>query len=150
MFFAIHSHESAMGVHVFSILNLPPTSLPHPIPQGYPECPVSYIRPGLAIYLTYDNIHVSLLFFQIIPPSHSPTESKSLFFTSVSLVLFCILCYHYHLFKFHIFALVYCIGVYLSGLLHSISRLHSIARHVAVPCFCCHWVILISPIIAPG
>ena len=28
--------------------------------------------------------------------------------------------YCYHLFKFHIYALIYCIGLYLSGLLHSV------------------------------
>ena len=28
--------------------------------------------------------------------------------------------YRYHLSKFHIYALVYCIGVFLSGLLHSV------------------------------
>ena len=43
-----------------------------------PEHPVSCIEPGLAICFTYDNIHVSMLFSQIIPPLPSPTESKSL------------------------------------------------------------------------
>ena len=49
-------------------------------------------------------------FSQIISPSASPTESKSLFYTSVSLYLSRIQGYHYHLSKFHIYALVYCIG----------------------------------------
>ena len=89
--FAIYSHESAMGVHVFPILKAPSTSLPDH-PSGSSQCtspkhPVSCIKPGLAIHFTYDNIHVSVLFSQIIPPSPSPTESKSLFFTSVSLLL---------------------------------------------------------------
>ena len=51
-----------------------------------PEHPVSCIESGLVIYFTYDNIHVSMLSSQIIPPSPSPTESKSLFFISVSLL----------------------------------------------------------------
>ena len=46
---------------------------------------------------------------QIIPPSHSPAESKRLFYTSVSLLLSRIQGYHYHLSKFHIYVLVYCI-----------------------------------------
>ena len=53
----------------------------------FPEHPVSCIEPGLAIHFPYDNIHVSMLFSQIIPPSPSPTESKRLFYTSVSLLL---------------------------------------------------------------
>ena len=43
-------------------------------------------------------------FSQIIPPSPSPTESKSLFYTSVSLLLSHIQGYRYHLSKFHIYA----------------------------------------------
>ena len=111
---AIHWHESAMGVHVFPILNpLPPPSLYHP--SGLSQCdspkhPVLCIEPGLAICFMYDIIHVSMPFSQIIPPLPSPTESKRLFCTSVSLLLSRIQGYHYHLSKFHIYALVYCIG----------------------------------------
>ena len=119
--FAIHQHESTTGVHVFPILN----PLPSPYhPSGSSQCtnsrhPVSCIEPGLAIHFLYI-MHVSMPFSQIIPPSPSPTESKRLFYTSVSLLLSCIQGYHYHISKFHIYALVYCIGVFLSGLLHSV------------------------------
>ena len=55
-----------------------------------------------------------------MPPSPSPTESIRLFYTSVSLLLSRTQGYCYPLSKFHIYALVYCIGVFLSGLLHSV------------------------------
>ena len=102
---------------------LPPPSPSHPSGSSQctsPEHPVSCIEPGLAICFTCYNLHVSVPFSQIIPPSPSPTEYKRLFYTSVSLLLSRIQGYHYHLSKFHIYVLVYCIGVFLSGLLHSV------------------------------
>src|SRR5574337_549206 len=112
-----------MGVHVFPILNpLPPSSPYHPSGSSQctsPEHPVSCIEPGLVTRFTYDNIHVSMPFSQTIPPLPSPTESKRLFYTSVSLLLSRRQGYRYNLSKFHIYVLVYCIGVFLSGLLPS-------------------------------
>ena len=94
---------------------LPPPSPYHPSGSSHcssPMHPVSCIEPGLVICFLSDIIHVSKSFSQIIPPSPSPTESKRLFYISVSLLLSCIQDYRYHLYKFHIYVLVYCIGVF--------------------------------------
>ena len=92
---------------------LPPPSPFHP--SGSSQCtspkhPASCIEPGLATRFIHDIIHVSMSFSQIFPPSPSPTESKRLFYTSASLLLSHIQGYCYHLSKFHIYVLVYCIG----------------------------------------
>ena len=69
---------------------LPLLSLSHP--SGLSQCtgfeyPVLCIKLGLVICFTYGNIHVSMLFTQIIPPSPSPTESK------VCSLYLCFFCY---------------------------------------------------------
>ena len=101
--------------------HLPPCT----IPLGHPSAPAPSILYHVSNldwrFISYMILHT----FQCHSPksSHplpSPTESKRLFYTSVSLLLSRIQGYHYHLYKFRIFALVYCIGVFLSGLLHSI------------------------------
>ena len=75
---------------MFPILNPAPTSLPYH-PSGSSQCtspnlPISCIDPRLAIRFLYDIIHVLMPFSYIIPPP-SPTESKRLFYKSVSLLL---------------------------------------------------------------
>ena len=90
MIFAIHQHEPATGIHVSSRPE-PPHLPPSPLyPSGLSQstgfgCPASCIELALVIPFTYGYIHISMLFSQIISPLSSPTESKSLFFTSVSL-----------------------------------------------------------------
>ena len=104
-------------------LACPPSSPSHPSGSSQctsPEHVVSCIKRGLVIRFTYDNIHISMPFSQIIPLSPSPTASKRLFYTSVFLLLSHIQDYHNHLSKFHIYALVYCVDVFLSGLLQSV------------------------------
>ena len=92
--FAIHWHESAMDLHVFPILIPPSTSLPIPSLWVFlvhqPWAPVSCIQPGLVICFTLDNILVSMLFFQNVPPSPSPQSPKV---CSVHLCLFFCLIY---------------------------------------------------------
>ena len=102
---------------------LPPPSPHHP--SGPSQCtspkhPASCIEPGLATRFPHDILHVPLPSSQIFPPSPSPTESTRLFHTSVSLLLSRTPGYCYHLSKFHIYALVHCIYVFPSGLLHSV------------------------------
>ena len=105
-----------------SCTSLPPRSPYHP--SGSSQCTshklsVSCIKLGLVIHFLYDIIHVLMPLLQIIPLSLSH-RVKRLFYTSVSLLLSHIQGCRYHLSKFHIYALVYCIGVFLSGLLHSV------------------------------
>ena len=123
--FAIHWHESATGVYMCSPswLSLPPPSPSHPSASSQcsgPEHPVSCIEPGLATVS-----HMIIYMFQCYSlrschPRLLPQSPKD---CSIHLCLFCHLSkegYCYHLSKFHMYALVYCIGVFLSGLLHSV------------------------------
>ena len=100
----------------------PPPSPPHP--SGLSQntsfgCPASCIEFTLVIYFIYGNIHVSMLFSHIVPLLPSPTSSRV---CSLLPYLFCCPPYRVivNLSKFHIYALIYCIGVSLSGLLHSV------------------------------
>ena len=111
--FAIHQHASATGVHVFPILNPPLTSLPIPslwvIPVHQPQasCILHWTWTGDSFLIWYYTC------FNTILPNHpptSPTESKRLFYTSVSLLLSHIQGCRYHLSKFHVYVLVYGIG----------------------------------------
>ena len=86
--FAIHRHESTTGVHAFPNMNPLPTSLNITslwvIPVHQPQACCILHQHRLAIRFLHDSIHVSMPFSQIIPPSPSPSESKSLLYTSVS------------------------------------------------------------------
>ena len=74
--FAIYQHESTTGIHVFPILNPPPSSLlsPHTIPPGHPSAPAPSIQ-----------YHASNLDWQLISymilymfHCHSPKSSHPL------------------------------------------------------------------------
>ena len=123
--FAIHWHESTMGVHVFPILNPPSHLPPHPFPLGHPSAPVLSTL-SHASNLGWQSIsHMIIYMFQChspisFCPHPLPQSPKD---CSIHLCLFLLSHlqgYCYHLSKFHIYELVYCIRVFLSGLLHSV------------------------------
>ena len=92
--FAIHQHESATGVHMFPILNPPPTSLSIPslwvIPVHQPQASCILHRTW-----TGDSFHMILYMFQCHSPKSSypvplPQSPKD---CSIHLCLFCCLAY---------------------------------------------------------
>ena len=122
--FAMYQYESATGIHVFPILNPPPSSLP--VPSLW-VVPVHQSQASSIFHWTWtgDSFHIWYYscFNAILPNlptlSLSHRVQKTVLYIIV-LLLPRIQSYCYHLSKFHIYALVYCIGVFLSGLLHSV------------------------------
>ena len=116
------------------------TLLPVPTPShpsGPSQCksqkhPVSCIGLRLVIHFTYDNLRFSdtLPYHSTLALSHRVWSPKRLFNISVCLLLSRIQGYHYHLSEFHIYVLVYYIGVFLSVLLHSVYIIGSSFIHL--------------------
>ena len=88
-------------------------------------------RPALGALLYALNLHWSSILHMVIyifqcyslKSSHPRLLPQSPKVCSLHLYLFCCLTYRVivnHLTKFHIYALIYCIGVFLSDLLHSV------------------------------
>ena len=102
-----------------------PSHLPsHPIPVSHPSAPAPSTLYHASNLDWRSFSHTIIYMFQCHSPKPSNPlplpQSPKVFYTSVSLLLFRIQGYCYHLSKFHIYALVYSIDVFLSDLLHSV------------------------------
>ena len=112
------------------------TRVPHPErPSLLPPCtiPLGHLSsPAPSIQYHASNLDWRFVSYMILYmfQCHSPKSSHPLPLPqspkdcSIRLGLFCCLAYrviiNYYFSKFHIYALVYCIGVFLCGLLHSV------------------------------
>ena len=95
MVFAIHWHESAMGVHVFTILNPPSHLPPHPIPQGHPGTPALSTLSYASNLDWQDVSHMIIYMSQCysLKSSHTCLLPQSPRDCSIHLCLFCYLAY---------------------------------------------------------
>ena len=125
---------------MFPILNPPPSSLS--IPSLW-VVPVHQPQASSIVHLTWtgDSFHTYYTCFNAILPN-LPTLSlsnrvhKTVLYISVSFTV-SYKGYCYHLSKFHIYALVYCIGVFLYGLLHSLRQLRERSKVLPEPFGAC-------------
>ena len=95
---------------------------PHNISLGHPHAPApSMLYPASDIDWRFNSYMIVYMLECHSPKSSLPLPlSPKVRHTPVSFLLSCIQGRHCHLSKFHIYVLVYCIGVFLSGLLHSV------------------------------
>ena len=97
---------------------------PHNISLGHHHAPApSMLYPTSDIDWWFNSYMIIYMFQCHSPKSSHPLplpQSPKVRYTHVSFLLSCIQGRHCHLSKFHIYVLVHCIGVFLSGLLHSV------------------------------
>ena len=93
--FAIYQHESASGIHVFPILNPPPSSLPIPFPLGRPSAPAPSIQYRAWNLVWWLVSYMILYMFQCHSPksSHALPLPQSPKDCSIHQCLFCCLVY---------------------------------------------------------
>ena len=115
----IQQSESAISIHPLPLEPPyhPPLCQPSRSSQG---TKLSFPCFPLTICFTHGSVYMSMLFSQFIAPSHFPTESASLFPTSVSLFPPCKYFHQHHFSRLHIHGLIYDICFPLSDLLHSV------------------------------
>ena len=92
---------------------------PHTIPLG------RLSAPALSIQYHASNLNWLFISYMILYKFH-----------------YTYMAYSYHLSKFHIYALAYCIGAFLSGLLHSVSIKHHFRLSFlrTFPHFSCYFI----------
>ena len=103
----------------------PRSHLPsHTIPLGYPSARApSILYPASNLDWRFISHMILYMFHCHSPKSSHPLpllQSPKDCSIHLCLLLSRIQGYRYHLSTFHIYALLYCIGVFLSGLLHSV------------------------------
>ena len=127
--FYLFCHTS-MWIHHARVYTCSPswTSLhlsPRTIPLGRPSAPApSILYPASKLDWRFVS-YMILYMFQCHSPKSSPLPLPQTP-KDCSIHLCLLQGYRYHLSKFHIYALVFCIGIFLSGLLHSVNFIHLI------------------------